>query len=199
MPRRAAASATHIIPRYLPTVCDQLATEPELTISESMTLDTRIEANCTGGVIMQINGPPICVVHYGTITIATNKTLTVTSGSIGRAIALVADHALTIDGILDMSANGPVSGPGGGIISPNTDVGAIWPAAQGGAGIKDPGRCRRYGDRGRRRCKRWLCVQMDPAERVSLVGGARGATTFFSNKEEAAALPRLSHAVRKCQ
>lgn len=165
---------THIIPKYLPTVCDQLATEPELVVSESMTLDTRIEANCTGGVVTQINGPSICVVHYGTITIATNKTLIV----IGRALALIADQALTIDGILDVSANGLLSGPGGGLISPNTNAGANWPAAIGGAGFQTAG-----GAGGTANADGGAFnggpMQMDPAERVTLVGGSRSTPVFL--------------------
>jgi hypothetical protein len=132
---------THIIPKYLPNVCDQLATEPELTISESMMLDTGADGSCNGGLIEQPSEgtylPKICVLHYGTIRIATNKTLTITGY---HAIALVSDRAMSIDGVLDVSANGTTSGPGGRWnVSNETSVRAIWPAAPGGAGFKTAG------------------------------------------------------------
>ncbi|HWU86626.1 MAG TPA: hypothetical protein VN253_05100 [Kofleriaceae bacterium] len=133
--------ATHIIPRYLPTVCDQLAAAPELTISESMTLDTESDGICNGGLVEQrsedVNiGPAICVLRYGTIRIATNKTLTVT----GRhALALVADQALIIDGVLDVSANGIKNGPGYASSSQGITHDPFCPNAQGGAGFKTIG------------------------------------------------------------
>lgn len=128
-------AATHIIPKYLPAVCDQLATEPELTISESMTLDTNADASCNGGIVDQINGPDICVLRYGTIKVVRNKTLTVTGE---RALALVADQGLTIDGILDVSANLITNGPGGGTTL-SGNGGALALGAGGGAGFRTAG------------------------------------------------------------
>jgi hypothetical protein len=123
---------THIIPKYLPTVCDQPAAAPALTIAESTTLDTSDDASCNGGVVGQVHGPDICVVRYGQITIERNKTLAVTGR---RALALVADRALTIDGILDVSANGFTNGPGGGTTLSGRG-GALSSGGGGGAGFR---------------------------------------------------------------
>jgi hypothetical protein len=126
---------THIIPKYLPTVCDQPAAAPALTISESTTLDTGDDASCNGGIVDQVHGPDICVLRYGQITLERNKTLTVTGS---RALALVADQALTIDGILDVSANGLENGPGGGFFKVNLAPQESY-AGYGGAGFRTKG------------------------------------------------------------
>ncbi|HSK04128.1 MAG TPA: hypothetical protein VK932_22900 [Kofleriaceae bacterium] len=159
---------THIIPKYLPTVCDQPAAEPALTISESMTLDTGDDASCNGGVVDQVHGPDICVLRYGQITVERNKTLAVTGR---RALALVADQALTIDGILDVSANGSFDGPGGGIIkSANTGAGA--PSGGGGAGLKTRGGAggSSTADGG---ALNGGTPEGDPAQLVEIVGGTQ--------------------------
>lgn len=129
-----AGCASHIIPKYLPTVCDQPAAMASLSVDASMTLDTNVDASCNGGVVTQTSGPAICVLRYGTITIPANKTLTVTGK---RALALVADDALTIDGVLDASAKGSVSGPGGGTIKSGT-AGSL-PNGSGGPGFRTHG------------------------------------------------------------
>ncbi len=149
-------------------MCDQLATEPELTISESTTIDTDMEVICNGGVITQTNGLDICIARYNRITIATNKTL-VAGGR--RALALVADHALAIDGTLDVSASQTVSGPGG-LARTDTGTNAGWPNAQGGAGFNTAGG---FGgtatvDGG---AANGGVPDVDPAELVALVGGGR--------------------------
>lgn len=114
----------HIIPQYLPTECNDLATNGDLTISASTSLDTSNDAMCTR-VVQQLNGPPLCVVHYNAISIDRNQTLTVTGT---RALALVADQTLLVDGILDVSASRSVSGPGGGV----TVSGSLTNGAGGG-------------------------------------------------------------------
>lgn len=159
---------TRIIPRYLPTACDHLATEPELTISESLTLNTDVDANCNGGVFDQLNGPDICVLRYAKITIARNRALAVSGG---RALALVADQSLTIDGILDVSASGPINGPGGGLTkSPNTH--AYSPFGGGGAGFKTAGGAggSHTADGG---ALNGGAPATDPAHLVDLVGGVQ--------------------------
>lgn len=176
---------THIIPKYLPAVCDQLAAAPALTISESTTLDTSDDASCNGGIVDQVHGPDICVLRYGQITIERNKTLAVTGS---RALALVADQALTIDGILDVSANGFTNGPGGGLDkAANTNAGA--PSGCGGAGFKTAG-----GSGGSSTADGGAlnggAPASDPAQLVELVGGiqsvawspggAGGAATIVS-------------------
>lgn len=123
---------THIIPLYVPTVCNDLATTT-LAVTEDITLDTSDVANCTS-VVTQINGPEICVVHHETIDIVANKTLRY-KGT--RAIALVADRGLTVNGILDISASSTsFSGPGGGLFRSGTQGTA---GGGGGAGFRTAG------------------------------------------------------------
>lgn len=123
----------HIIPRYAPTECDTLASNGDLTVSADLALNTSDDSMCTRiinpGVL-----PELCVIHYHSITIERNKTITVTGQ---RALALVADETLFVDGIVDVSASGPVDGPGGGLsvsgtTSNNTKAG-------GGAGYQTNG------------------------------------------------------------
>jgi hypothetical protein len=121
----------HIIPKYVPTICGQLASSSALTISSNTTLDTSDASACTS-VVPQASGPEICVMHYGTITIERNQTYTV-KGS--RALALVADYALTVDGVLDVSAYTFTNGPGGGTVASGTGVNV----AGGGAGYRTVG------------------------------------------------------------
>jgi hypothetical protein len=104
------AHCAYLEPRYLPNVCDSPAAMPMLVISGNASIDTGLDTNCTGGVVHQDGAADICVVRYDMIHVVQSKTLTV-SGS--RALALVADHALAIDGMLDVSAHGRTPGPGG--------------------------------------------------------------------------------------
>jgi len=184
-------AATHIIPRYLPTVCDQLAPAPELTIAESMTLDTNIDANCNGGVVPQAAGPAICVLRYGKITLDRNRALKVTGS---RALALVADEALTIDGILDVSADGFTDGPGGGFVT-ILEPTPIAPAGGGGIGFRTKGGSGGDGS-GDGAANNGGAASMDPALLVDLVGapgrfsvlpgfgsGAGGAATMISCRD----------------
>ncbi|MCW5802271.1 MAG: hypothetical protein KIT31_07780 [Deltaproteobacteria bacterium] len=143
----------HIIPRYLPDVCDTPAPSPELVISSSGTFDTSLDLNCNGGIIQQVGGPEICVVHYGTITIEPGSELQVvgrdSSGGItgGRAIAFVADRDLSVAGILDIAARrgdllnaSTSSGPGGGFTGSGGGVAIDGSArAGGGAGFRTAG------------------------------------------------------------
>ena len=102
------ARCEHIVPAYLPNVCDAPATTP-LTVTQTTIFNTDAEASCTGGVIAQANGPAICVVHHSTISL--NAKITV-RGS--RAIAFVADQDLVAAHDIDVAAQGRISGPGGG-------------------------------------------------------------------------------------
>jgi hypothetical protein len=123
----------HIIPKYLPSECDTLATT-DLTISANTPLNTSDMTKCTS-VITQPGAPDLCVLHYATITIERNQTLTVTGT---RALALVADRTLLVDGTIDASASRGKDGPGGGgahvsgTTSNNTKSG-------GGAGYRTAG------------------------------------------------------------
>jgi hypothetical protein len=120
-----------IIPRFVPDVCDALATQPDLTISADTTLDTSDAANCNGGLIAQATGPEICVVHYSTVTVAATAKLQA-SGT--RALALVADQSLTVDGLVEAGGS---NGPGGGRVVSGGSATATDGA--GGAGFATAG------------------------------------------------------------
>lgn len=130
----SADCGTRIIPKYLPDICEQLATEPELRISD-ITFDTDLDINCNGGVVAQTTGPALCVVRYGSITLERDQTMRVTGD---RALALVADNELTIDGTLDVSADGPLNGPGGGTVLSH-DTAPPPGSGGGGAGAQTAG------------------------------------------------------------
>lgn len=121
----------HIIPKYLPTICDAVATT-SLTITSDLAIDTSNDANCTA-VVPQLTGPEICVIHHESITIAVNRTLRVTGD---RAIALVADRTFDVLGVVDASAELTQSGPGGGI---KLSGGGSSSVAGGGAGNRTRG------------------------------------------------------------
>jgi hypothetical protein len=126
-----SAHCAYLSPKYLPDVCDALATEPSFTVGTTTTFDTNLETACTGGVVTQSGGSPICVVRAGTITISGQMTVTG-----GRALALVADDTLTVSSLIDVSANNTTDGPGGGRVSgakANVDLGG------GGAGFQQQG------------------------------------------------------------
>lgn len=129
-----APHCAYLEPRYLPDVCDTRALLDDLTIASSATFDTDLDTSCTGGVVPQTGGPSICVVRYGTIAIAAEASLKVIGT---RAFAFVADRGLAIDGLLDVGANGPTSGPGGGTFGSGGPV--IGPNGSGGAGFKTVG------------------------------------------------------------
>ncbi|HEU0035734.1 MAG TPA: hypothetical protein VFQ53_34215 [Kofleriaceae bacterium] len=124
----------YLEPQYLPDVCDEVASTPELTISGAATMDSDLDANCTGGVIAQTGAPEICVVRYGRISITPGAELKVTGS---RVIAFVSDEDLRIDGVLDVSADGRVNGPGGGFIKSGGEEASV--KGGGGAGFKTAG------------------------------------------------------------
>jgi hypothetical protein len=132
----------HIIPKYLPNVCNELAAGDPLTFS-SQTIDTTNALSCHS-VVPQANGPEICVFHRSAITIAANQTLRVIGT---RAIAIVADRELKIDGVLDVSANvgefgtsgAAAHGPGGGFVMSGGLGDTNDGSGSGGAGFKTPG------------------------------------------------------------
>lgn len=107
------ARCTHIVPRYLPNVCDERAGAAELTFTNSATFDTDLDSNCNGGVILQAGAANICVVRYGRIVVQSGVDVTVVGG---RALALVSDTDTTIAGFLDLSAGPDRNGPGGGTL-----------------------------------------------------------------------------------
>lgn len=114
-------------PKYVPNICATPATDAQLAFgsgSGSSFFDPNVDANCNGGILPQAGTGELCVVHYGTISIGSDAALTILgcAGSdcdaVGsaRAIALVADDALSVDGEIDVNGHMGVNGPGGGAI-----------------------------------------------------------------------------------
>ena len=134
-PCTGAGCEKHIIPKFVPTACSQPASLSELTIGADTMIDTSNPLACSE-VVVQTAGPEICVLHYDKIKIEQNRTYTVTGS---RALALVADHLLSVEGILDGSASRnagfPVNGPGGGLVKSGGGGGT----AGGGAGYRTAG------------------------------------------------------------
>ncbi len=183
----SADCKARIIPRYLPDVCEVLASAPALTISASTMLDTNLDASCNGGVVEQLDGPSICVVRYATIALERNQTLAVTGM---RALALVADESLTIDGILDVGARRGSAGPGGGFVT----SGGGWDTANngaGGAGFRTAGApggsltADGWGGSGGQ-------ATPDPSLLVNLVGGTRPQPTPFHSAAAGGAATLIS-------
>jgi hypothetical protein len=179
----------YLEPRYLPNVCDTHAPNG-LTIDQSGTLDVDLDATCNGGVVTQAGGAPICVIHYSTIDIGASATLKVVSSvnqaltGTGRAVALVADGDVVVDGMLDVSADGIVSGPGGGLAYSGGTISA--PSGAGGAGFKTAGGAggSATADGG---AANGGVATMDPATLTALIGGPKasgggggGAATLIS-------------------
>ena len=169
------AHCTYIEPTYaaLANICDTPAVMPALTISTNQSFDTASDLICTGGVVTQASGPPICVVRFGAIKIDAARTLTVQGV---RALALVADRDLVIAGTLDVGADGTTNGPGGGTLvsgGVSTDskggggAGAKTAGAPGGTDAAAGGAANGGG------------VGTDPANLVSFVGGSRPANPMI--------------------
>ncbi len=131
----------YISPKYLPDVCDTPAVEASRTITVSETIDTNIDATCNGGIVLQTNGPDICVVRYGTFAIEAVGSWRVTGA---RTLAIVADETLRVTGLIDVSSNvGGIQGAGasgnyGGLGTEEPKGGAGF-ATAGGNGGGSPG------------------------------------------------------------
>lgn len=128
----AAPHCPYLQPRYLPDVCDTLAEQSALEFTNSGDFDPNLDTNCTGGIVDQPGAPSICVVRYASISVGSNATLRMTGlvAGMGRVIALVADNTIRIEGTLNISARGSLSGPGGG----KSQSGAIATVNNGGGG-----------------------------------------------------------------
>ncbi len=159
----------HLVPRYVPSVCDAPAAA-DVTLP-SATLGTDLDTACTGGVVQQIAAPEICVVRGKTITIESGATLKATGG---RLLALVADDSLMVHGTLDASADFGTSGPGGGMQSSGSKAATVN-LGGGGAGFKTvggPGASATV-DGGQ---ANGGPAQPNPAQLAVMVGGPRTAT-----------------------
>ena len=126
-------TASAVVPKFAPQVCQTLSSTPSLDVNVSVTLSTTDIATCSGGVIVQTSGPEICVIHVGRLSISALATLKVTGS---RAIALVADRAITLAGTLDLDATQTTNGPGGGTAVVGGPLGVD---GGGGAGFRTAG------------------------------------------------------------
>jgi hypothetical protein len=174
-----AAHCAYLEPRYLPDICDTPATNGDREVNSPVTIDTSVDSDCTGGIVMQIGAPDICVIRHGSIHVTAGGTLTA-SGS--RALALVADRALDIAGVLDVSANGIGSGPGGGTVASGERAGSD--IGGGGAGFGTAG-----GNGGSATVDggggRGGAQAMNPALLTVLVGGTRPTRTLVARAPQA--------------
>jgi hypothetical protein len=155
----------HIIPRYLPTVCDELSNGSALDVSSDASLDTSNPLNCSE-VVVQPDGPEICVVRHSTISIAQNRTYRATGP---RVLALVADRDVTIHGIVDVSATGTMSGPGGG----RTKSGTCLNGGGGGGGAHTAGAAGGTTEDGG--AQNGGAAQVNPATTTILTGGTQSS------------------------
>jgi hypothetical protein len=166
----------HIVPKYLFTTCNQPTTNGDLMVTADTTLDTTNDQSCTS-VVAQTGGPEICVVRNSTIRIFDNKTLRVIGP---RAVAFVADRGVSVDGVLDVSADNGSSGPGGGFVMSGVTPEFGSEIGGGGAGGKTPGghgadaatagAAANGGD-----------AMMNPSQVAALIGGARTTSAMFGN------------------
>ena len=131
----------YLSPKYVPDACDVPTPGTALTIAGNATVDSSVDNNCTGGVVVQAGGPDICVMHYDTVSVSSGATLTFIGT---RAVALVADHEAKVSGTIEVGATAGASGPGGGTYESGglTLVGGIHANAgsgDGGAGFRTGG------------------------------------------------------------
>jgi hypothetical protein len=111
-PCNSSECEKHIIPKYLPSICDAIF-EGDPVVFSSQKLDTSSDLNCSG-IVSQADGSEICVYRASQIVVPANQTLRVVGT---RALALVADRKLEVVGTLDVSADsnsGIPVGPGPG-------------------------------------------------------------------------------------
>jgi hypothetical protein len=124
------AHCAYLQPTYLPDLCNSPASTPTLDIATDTTIDVGTDVPCNGGGAAQSAGPSLCILRYGKITVQPTKTLKVIGS---RGVLLVADEFLSIEGTLDVSADGTTSGPGGGTLI--TGGAALQNTGGGGAGF----------------------------------------------------------------
>jgi hypothetical protein len=123
------AHCASIVPPYLPDVCDASAITATTTFSGG-TIDPGLDMTCAA-IVPQAGGPDVCVIRSGTISISGTLVVAGPTGSEpSRPIAFVADHDLSVDGTIVLSAIGPSPGAGGSVISSGVP-GAI---SKGGGG-----------------------------------------------------------------
>lgn len=161
----------------LAAICDGPATDDVMLDSELLATD----ANRCTTVVGQTNGPAICVVRAHRITVRAGAQLRATGT---RALALVSDLDLDVQGTIDVSANNAADGPGGGGartsgVAVNTGRGG------GGAGFRTAG-----GDGGGAQSSGGAAV--DPAPYDVLVGGYRAPSDSNGGGAAGGALALIS-------
>jgi hypothetical protein len=104
----------------LTSAVDQAATQSDITLPDGTTINTDTGA-VTGlqgtiavatSTVTQTGGPAIRVLVAKSFTLGNIRV----SGSL--PLAIVADTKITLQGVVDVSADGPTAGPGGSICSP---------------------------------------------------------------------------------
>jgi hypothetical protein len=161
----------HIKPEWLPDVCNDVAAIPSASLSTS--LNTSDDAQCTGGVVT-VNGTIFCVVRAKTITIADLRVTGL------RPIAFVADDALTVNGILDVSADASAGGPGAGNLGAGvTTLNSSFLGA-GGAGFMQIGGTGGGNETGTQSGMSGGAVTQR-ATTAAFVGGAHGGNSLCGN------------------
>ncbi|MDQ3337288.1 MAG: hypothetical protein M4D80_19165 [Myxococcota bacterium] len=121
----------HIIPRYLSNICNELSDRAPVSLT-MQGLNTSVDENCSV-IVSQAGAPEICVYRASAITVPANNTLRLVGS---RAMALVADRDIIIDGIVDASGGTAYDGPGGDFTRSGGSMGG---AAAGGAGFRHAG------------------------------------------------------------
>lgn len=134
-----APHCSYISPAWLPDVCDTAATDDMFAPNTSGAINGSLDTSCSSIVTQMSNGSPvgpqICVIRAKSITIG-NAITTQFTGT--RAIALVADDALTINGTLDVSADQTSNNNGPGVFRVSGDFSSST-VAGGGAGFATAG------------------------------------------------------------
>jgi hypothetical protein len=96
-----------LLPSNLPsTTCETPGLTSLIVPSGTVTIDTNTDCDL---IVVQVRGPQICEKKFEEVHIGNGARLVV-SGA--RAFALVATHAIVIDGTIDISATGSADGPG---------------------------------------------------------------------------------------
>lgn len=126
----ASAHCAHVVPPYVPDVCDALASAA--TLSLTGTIDPGVDMSCSA-IVPQAGGPDVCVLRADSIHVSGALVVAGPTGSDpSRPIAIVADHDLIVDGTIDLSAHGVSPGPGGNAARSGT--GGSGSVGGGGAG-----------------------------------------------------------------
>ncbi len=134
-----ACEAPLLVPSNLDANTCSISTTTDLEVAASGTRTINTDGSECTSVKTQMGAPSICVMVRRNVTFGAGSIVTVTGS---RALALVATGSMTLNGVIDGSANGPVGGPGsmtmgpgvGGTATAMTIDGENTPASAGGGG-----------------------------------------------------------------